>query len=60
MPNVIETLVLLANCQKRIRDGKDGAVAAAFVADCLGVSVARVMELIRQHAAEIEIINSGG
>lgn len=57
MPDVIEIITILAQCQKAFSADENGVIVT-FVADLLGVSTDRVMELLEEHAAEIAIINS--
>lgn len=57
MPDVIEIITILAQCQKAFSTDENDVIVT-FVADLLGVSTDRVMELLEEHAAEIAIINS--
>lgn len=57
MPDVIEIITILAQCQKTFSTDENGVIVT-FVADLLGVSTDRVMELLEEHATEIAIINS--
>lgn len=57
MPDVIEIITILAQCQKTFSTDEN-SVIVTFVADLLGVSTDRVMELLEEHATEIAIINS--
>ena len=61
MPDVIETIAILAQYKQTadaVQQPATERVLLCFVANVLGVSPDRVMELLDEHAAEIEIINA--